>query len=224
VWPAVTSPCRSPLAGRLRGAHGARGCERPGRHLGRGRRLGLRRHLTPSGRREVTPVSAQPRHLSNTNTPPFHRKRSFRAGWIRQLTRPEAQQTCRNLRGTHRRQKRTSAHKVVVLSVSSSSLCVAAPAPALHPNPYVQALRPPPLTHFQTLRPVVDPAACHATSLGRRTAELAADRRPEPTDVPSSPPASLLSWSHFPTCALLCASITWLRAVPRCRILVPQPW
>eukprot|EP00964_Phaeocystis_antarctica_P102124 scaffold67528_cov72-Phaeocystis_antarctica.AAC.3 len=58
------------------------------------------------------------------------------------------------------------------------------------------------------------PAARHTSSLRWCTAELTANRRPEPTDVPSSPPASLLSWSHFPTFALLCTSTTWLRAVP----------
>ena len=163
---AVPMTPHSPLAGRVRGAHGARGCQRPGRHLGRGRRLGLRRHLTPSGRREVTPsrVSTQPRSRST-------RSRSFRAGWIRQLTRPETLQTCRNLRGTHcpstqRRQKRTTAHKVVVQSVSSSSLCVTAPAPALHPNPYLQALHPPPLTHFQTLPAADRPHVTHRLSVG----------------------------------------------------------
>lgn len=166
VRPAASTPPRAPLAGRVRGAHGARGCQRPGRHLGRGRRLGLRRHLTPSGRREVTPsrVSTQPRSRST-------RSRSFRAGWIRQLTRPETLQTCRNLRGTHcpstqRRQKRTTAHKVVVQSVSSSSLCVTAPAPALHPNPYLQALHPPPLTHFQTLPAADRPHVTHRLSVG----------------------------------------------------------
>ena len=170
VRPAASTPPRAPLAGRVRGAHGARGCQRPGRHLGRGRRLGLRRHLTSIGHREVTPsrVSTQPRRRSTCRRP-------FRTGWIRQLTRPETQQTC--LRGTQRRrQKGTSAHKVVVLSVSSSSLCVTAPAPALHPNPYVQALHPPPLYPLSnSARHGPGPCPCHVG----RTAELAADRRPE---------------------------------------------
>ena len=105
------------------------------------------------------------------------RARPFRTGWIRQLTRPETQQTC--LRGsTQRRQKRTSAHKVVVLSVSSSSLCVTAPAPALHPNPYVQALHPPPLYPLSnSARHGPGPCPCHVW-VGR-TAEPAANRRPE---------------------------------------------
>ena len=57
------------------------------------------------------------------------------------------------------------------------------------------ALHPPPLTHFQ----ICSPRTCvHATSLLRRTADLAANRWPEPplpTDLPT--PALVISLPHL---------------------------
>ena len=204
--PAASTLPRAPLAGRVRGAHGARGCQRPGRHLGRGRRLGLRRHLTSSGRREVTPsrVTTQPRRRS-TRTPLPHRLDST-ADETRDAADLSAGQHAEEAEEDERTQSRRTVGELVQFVRDST-------CPGFTPesiSPSLAPTTPNPLSNSARC----GPAARHTSSLRWCTAELTANRRPEPTDVPSSPPASLLSWSHFPTFALLCTSTTWLRAVP----------
>ena len=79
------------------------------------------------------PERCQGLPLAHLTMQPSHAQSILCAGWLRQSPRlrdPVRQLICPNLRGTHRcpskqrRQIRTSAHKVV-LSVSTSSLCVA---------------------------------------------------------------------------------------------------
>ena len=199
-----------PLA--VRGSHGARVCERPGRHPGRGRRLGLRRDLAPSGRgpREVTPppLTSPRNHCAVSAQTLLARRPDSTAGETRDAADlTSAGHALPEHAEEPEKDERTQSRRTVgeLVQFVRGSAC-----PGFTP---------------ESICPSLEPTNLNPLSNSDRVAQNVCTVSALPNWLPLAGPNLLtrpahrltlcLPCPHLPTCALLCASTSWLRASAR---------
>ena len=197
-----------PLA--VRGAHGARVCKRPGRHPGRRRRLGLRRPLAPCGRgpREVMPPPLTcPRNNSAVSAQTFLARRpDSTAGESRDAADlTSAGHALPEHAEEPEEDERTQSRRTVgeLVQFVRGSAC-----PGFTP---------------ESICPSLEPTNLNPLSNSDRSANVTVSALPNwlPLAGPNllTCPAHRLTLClpcpHLHTCALLCASTSWLRASAR---------